>query len=509
VTQFAISTEIIDPYTLAQAMQHPVAGACVTFEGRVRDHNDGYGVQSLSYQVFHALAVKEGQKILTEAKEKFALIDAQAVHREGDLAIGACAVWVGVLAPHRTEAFAACRYIIDAIKHRLPIWKKEFYTDGRVEWVNCQHHDHTHDHSCSLNEQELYVRQTRLPEIGAEGQARLKAARVLVVGAGGLGSAALSVLAAAGIGVIGIVEHDRLEASNLHRQMLYSAEDVGKSKVGLAAVRLHALNPFVKIELHAVRATAENVQSLFASYDLVLDCTDNFTTKYLLNDAAILFSKPVIHASLHRFEGQMLMVDPSGEGCLRCFWPEPPAAGLVGDCAEIGVLGSIPAIFGALQAHQAIQHFLGLNKAAAETLFLFDVRSLTSRHIKRHRRDDCPLCGDKPSITQVSDFALSPYEITVQSDDTRDNLLRRYQWVDVREEEERYALPLPEAEHLPFSGLEDAPFSWPLDAPLLIICARGQRSRIAAQKLRAKGYMAYSLKDGIGQLPSSSMKRAG
>jgi adenylyltransferase/sulfurtransferase len=503
---FGISNRPIDPQALTQAMQDKSAGACVSFEGRVRDHNDGRAVKWLSYEVFHALAVSEGKKILSEAKNKFGIIAAEAIHGEGDLNIHDCAVWVGVLSAHRAEAFEACRYIINQIKYRLPIWKKEFYVDGSAEWVNCQHHDHHHS-EIKLSEKDFYLRQTLLPEISTTGQAKLKAARVLVVGSGGLGSSALHVLAASGIGEIGIIEHDQLDISNLHRQTLYSAADIGKPKAELAAARLKALNPFITVTAMTEKATAKNIPELFVYYDLVLDCTDNFKTKYLLNDAAFLYGKPVIQASLYRFEGQLLTIDPKNNaGCLRCLWPEPPQVGLVGDCAEIGVIGSVPALFGTLQANQAIKHILGLG-ANARDLFTFDILSLTSRRIVRHRRNDCALCGNKPSITKIiSDV----FEVSARASETRDALLNNYHWIDVREKHERDTMPLPEADHHPLSSFSTNQFAYALDKPLLIICAKGHRSANVTKKLRAAGWKnAFSLSGGIGQLPPAAIARAG
>ena len=227
---FNISDQIIDIAELTSALSDRTAGALSTFEGRVRDHNDGRSVTGLDYEVFAPLALSEGARILDEAVERFGIHAAHAVHRHGTLTIGDCAVWVGVTAAHRDDAFRACRYIIDALKHRLPIWKKEHYADGTAEWVNCQHAaapDHTHhrhEQPPALAEADFYARQIRLPEIGAAGQAKLKAARVLIVGAGGLGSPAGLMLAAAGVGTIGIAEFDSLEASNLHRAgVLYEA----------------------------------------------------------------------------------------------------------------------------------------------------------------------------------------------------------------------------------------------------------------------------------------------
>ena len=494
---FLVSADKLDRTALAAAMQDDSAGAFVCFEGWVRDNNEGHAVTALEYEVFRDLAVTEGGKIIGEAIGTFGLTDARAVHREGPLEIGDCAIWIGVTARHRGAAFDACRYIIDEIKHRLPVWKKEHYEGLDPQWVNCQHHHH-HAPQPDIAAEEYYARQMRLPEIGAQGQARLRDARVLIVGVGGLGSAATVALAGAGIGTIGLADHDTLAVSNLHRQMIYDAADAGKPKAGLAAARLRALNPLIALEVHAEKVTADNVRDLFAPYDLVLDCTDNFTAKYLLNDAAILYGRPVIQASIYRFEGQLLTIDPSkDDGCLRCLFPEPPAPGMVGDCAEVGVLGTVPMLFGTLQANEAIKHLLGLETSA--DLTTFDLLSLTSQRIARRRRADCALCGAHPSITGPS----PAIDVVVRPQDTLADLRDRYVFVDVREDWEVAARPVEDALHMPMSAFDTACLRDAGDKPLLLICAKGVRSLAAAEYLRREGWgRAYNLAGGMDSLPS-------
>lgn len=512
--KFEISATPLDVPALAASLTDRSAGAFASFEGWVRDHNEGQTVDGLDYEVFETLAVSEGETILAEAREKYGVNGIRAVHRHGSLKLGDCAVWVGVVSAHRDEAFRACRYVIDQVKHRLPIWKKEHYVDGTAEWVNCRHaghapdadgHDHGHRHGAgapapSVTEAEFYARQIRLPEIGDAGQAKLKAARILIVGAGGLGAPAAQMLAAAGIGTIGIAEFDRLEASNLHRQILYAAADVGQPKAELAARRLRAANPFVTINVHAERMTAATLPALLAGYDLVLDCTDNFPTKYLLGDAAILFGKPVIQASIHRFEGQMMTIDPvSDGGCLRCLWPEPPDPGTVGNCAEVGVLGIVPGLFGTMQAAEALKLILGLPGTLERHLLIMDALSAESRRIARRKDPSCPLCGDEPTITVLADRSRAEYELH-PADLSRD-ALATYRVVDLREADERAELPIPAAQHAPFSAFDPQNPPFGTEKPVLLVCARGGRSNDAAERLRGQGWQdVFSLIGGAASL---------
>lgn len=496
---FSISSKSIDSAALSSALQNDAAGGFVSFEGWVRNHNEGLAVDALEYEIFHDLALSEGEKLLHEAIEKFNLIDAKSVHREGLLKIGDCAVWIGVSARHRGEAFAACRYIIDEMKHRLPVWKKEFYEGQEPQWVNCQHH-HTHAPSPNITEEEFYSRQTRLSQIGAEGQNKLKEAKILVVGVGGLGSASALALAGAGIGTIGLADYDILSASNLHRQIIYNAADIGKPKADLAAARLKELNPFIHINIHPDKVTTGNVEDLFSIYDLILDCTDNFKAKYLLNDAAILCSKPVIQASIYQFEGQLLTIDANDDaGCLRCLFPEPPMPGTVGDCATVGVLGSVPMTFGALQANEAIKKILGIEPSPH--LLIFDLLTMQSQKLGRTRSQNCAICGDKRSLQSLP----IELELTIQNSDTEESLRQKFLFVDVRENWEVEINPLSDAVHLPTSAFNIELLDAAKEKPLLVICAHGVRSQSAAEYLRQAGWQnAYSLAGGISKLPNKA-----
>ena len=269
---FSFSSNTLRPESCREALCDPAAGGYASFEGWVRDHNDGRRVRRLEYEAFEALAIKEGSRIVQQAIEKFGVSRAACVHRVGDLAVGELAVWVGVSAAHRQEAFAACRYIIDEVKHRVPIWKKEHYEDGDSGWVNCERCaevavDHVHDggmpHAHDEHQDTAttgfahdYSRQVALPEVGQAGQQRIRNASVLVIGAGGLGVPALQYLAAAGVGRIGILDGDVVEASNLHRQPLYGVADIGRPKAVAAADRLRSLNRDVRCDAIVSDATA-------------------------------------------------------------------------------------------------------------------------------------------------------------------------------------------------------------------------------------------------------------
>lgn len=249
-----------------------------------------------------------------------------------------------------------------------------------------------------------YSRHLILPEFGARGQKQLKAARVLVVGAGGLGSPAALYLAAAGVGTLGLIDFDRVDLSNLQRQVLHSTHDVGRLKVDSARDRLGALNPAITLRTHAEALTRDNALALFADYDLVLDGTDTFATRYLINDACVLTGRPNISGSVFRFEGQLSTFCVKGKPCYRCLFPEPPPPGLVPACGEGGVLGVVPGIIGTLQATEALKLLTGLPDTLAGTLLSFDALAMRLQHFKISRRTDCPVCGDAPTITSLIDY---------------------------------------------------------------------------------------------------------
>lgn len=483
---FTLTGQPIDAKALAATMADAGAGAYVSFEGWVRDVHEGEAVTSLEYDVFAELAVSEGTRILQDAIKTFGLTGARAVHRSGSLGVGECAVWVGVTARHRAAAFDACRHIMDTIKENLPIWKKEYVPGKDAHWVNCRP-----ALAPKVTPDTLYDRQMRLPEIGKHGQLKLSQARVLVVGLGGLGCAAATALAAAGIGTLGLAEHDTLSADNLHRQTLYSANDIGRPKLELAAARLAALNPLAGIVRHPGKVTGDNAAALFGAYDIVLDCTDNFTAKYLLSDTAMHTGTPLVQASIYRFEGQLMTIDPADDaGCLRCIFPQPPSPGTVGDCAQTGVLGTVPIVFGTLQANEAIKRILGME--TQKTLTLFDLRSLASRSIVRGKSAACPACAGHAAAPQPS------LEITPQS-------VEGYTLVDVREADELIAQPLQGAVHVPMSRFDVTRI--PSGGRILVVCAHGVRSLVATEYLRANGFdEVYSLAGGIENMPPERLE---
>jgi adenylyltransferase/sulfurtransferase len=249
-----------------------------------------------------------------------------------------------------------------------------------------------------------YARHLIMPEVGREGQERLKAARILLVGAGGLGSPAALYLAAAGIGKLGLVDFDTVDESNLQRQILYGEADVGRSKLRAASDRLADVNPHIEIVSHEHRLDSSNALELFADYDVVVDGTDNFPTRYLVNDACVLAGKPNVYGSIFRFEGQVSVFWGAKGPCYRCLFPEPPPPGSVPSCAEGGVLGVLPGIIGSLQANEAIKLALGAGEPLIGRLVLFDAMGLKFRELKLKKSPDCPVCSESPSLTELIDY---------------------------------------------------------------------------------------------------------
>jgi sulfur-carrier protein adenylyltransferase/sulfurtransferase len=512
VNRFRFTPERIDAAVLRAQLADPTCGGYASFEGLVRNHNEGQQVRHLEYEAFEPLAVKEGERIIAEAIDKYAVEHAACVHRVGDLAIGEMAVWVGVSARHRGEAFLACRYIIDEVKHRVPIWKKEHYVSGDSGWVNCERcaapsaHDHErehghdahHDHHHVSSAVPDYSRQMALKEVGAAGQAKLRASRVLVVGCGGLGVPIISYLSGAGIGRLGLVDSDRLEPSNLHRQTLYSLAEVGKLKAELAADRVRALNPDVDAQPHVLRLNAQNARELLAQYDLVIDCTDNFTTKFMLNDVCVQLRKPVIFSSVYQYEGQLQVVRPDRDGaCLRCVWPQAARDGIVGNCSEAGVLGPVPGVFGTLQALEALKILLGLPGQLTEELLLMDLLTMSISRVKTRLAKDHPQHASTKS-TEPAQEEPAELEFETLAEAIRDG----FQIVDIREPEEVEQIPTPAAaaEHVPMAELLHG-HDFKASDKCLLVCASGRRSLAAAQELRSRGMKGvYSLRGGIQAL---------
>ncbi|HNP36643.1 MAG TPA: molybdopterin-synthase adenylyltransferase MoeB [Woeseiaceae bacterium] len=249
-----------------------------------------------------------------------------------------------------------------------------------------------------------YSRHLVMPEVGIEGQQQLKDARVLCIGAGGLGSPLGLYLAAAGVGTLGLVDFDVVDITNIQRQILYATADVGRPKIEAATERLRALNPDIRIVPHTLRLDSENIMALIADYDIVVDGTDNFPTRYLVNDACVLAGKPNVHGSIFRFEGQVSVFDARRGPCYRCLFPDPPPAGAVPSCAEGGVLGVLPGIIGSLQTLETIKLILGKGEPLIGQLVLFDALAFEFRKLKLNKAPDCPVCGTNPSIHELIDY---------------------------------------------------------------------------------------------------------
>lgn len=334
---------------------------------------------------------------------------------------------------------------------------------------------------------EYYLRQMCLPEVGESGQRKLGKAKCLVVGAGGLGCPVLSYLTAAGVGTIGICDFDRVEITNLHRQVLYTVEDIGEPKAEVAARKLSRANPYVEFLSYPTKATV----LLCQAYDLVLDCTDNFQTKFFLNDCAYLHQIPLIRAAIYRFEGQMQFYLPKrDDACLRCLWKEVPEEGCVGSCTEVGVLGPLPGFFGTLQAMEAIKFFLGM--PLLSSLLLYDLISHEQKKISLLKNPHCPLCGNNPSIHHAG----SSWEVHV-----REINLKEYILVDIREQKElqQQSLTNWEFQHIPLSTFDENRICE--QKPYLFFCQKGRRSYNLVHSLRKKGFEnVFSLMGGIDQL---------
>lgn len=258
----------------------------------------------------------------------------------------------------------------------------------------------------SLNEEKIerYSRQILLPQVGGKGQEKLLAARVLVIGAGGLGSPVASYLARAGVGTLGIVDSDGVELSNLHRQILYSSDDIGKKKAIAAQNRLQKVNPDVRVIPYVLRLTSENIMEVIKEYDIVVDGTDNFPTRYLVNDACILAKKILVFGAFFRYEGQAMVIKPGEGPCIRCMFPEPPPPGLVPSCQEAGVLGALAGVIGLIQATETLKLILGIGEPLIGKLILFDALEMDLMKVNVRKDKNCPICGEEPTIRELIDY---------------------------------------------------------------------------------------------------------
>ena len=360
----------------------------------------------------------------------------------------------------------------------------------------------------SADERARYARHLALPEIGAEGQEKLKSARVLVIGAGGLGSPSALYLAAAGIGTLGLVDCDRVDLSNLQRQVLFDNADLARPKATAARERLLALNPGIKVIAHEVELRAANVREILGAYDVILDGTDRLPTRYLVNDACVLLGKPLVTAAIHRFEGQAMTYVPGRGPCYRCLFPATPAA-LVPSCAEAGVLGVLPGVLGAIQATEAIKLVVGRGEPLVGRLLTYDALELRFQEFRFVRRPDCAVCGERPTITELRDDPeacmtealqslrrLGPTELQMLLADPEagGTLLL----VDVREPREFAAGHLPGAINMPMSGLDRRLTELAAGSTAVFMCRSGGRSlRACGAALRAGAVTPVQLEGGL------------
>jgi adenylyltransferase/sulfurtransferase len=374
----------------------------------------------------------------------------------------------------------------------------------------------------ALSREEIYrySRHLILPELAMDGQRRLKAGRVLLVGTGGLGSPAALYLAAAGVGTLGLVDHDTVDETNLQRQILHGTAAVGRSKLDSACDRIRDLNPHVDLVRHDARLSSANALDIIAQYDLVLDGTDNFPTRYLINDACVLLGKPDVFGSIFRFEGQLTVFRPGDGPCYRCLFPEPPPPELVPSCAEGGVIGVLPGIVGTLQALEAIKLLTGIGRPSTGRLLVFDALRLQFREMQIRRDPACPACGDAPRIRELVDYddlerrlppvtcgvypaqpasdgvpELGPSELKARLD--RGDAISI---LDVREPHEWEIVNLQAlgARPIPLTSLAERLHEVPLDGDVVVVCKVGARSAQAAAQLREAGFeRVWNLRGGI------------
>jgi sulfur-carrier protein adenylyltransferase/sulfurtransferase len=352
----------------------------------------------------------------------------------------------------------------------------------------------------SRNEIKRYGRHLLMPEVGLEGQRKLKASSVLLIGAGGLGSPAALYLAAAGVGKIGVVDFDVVDESNLQRQILHGTADIGRSKLQSASDRIHAINPHVEVGMHEVLLSSANALEIFRPYDVIVDGTDNFPTRYLVNDACVLLHKPNVYGSIFRFEGQASVFFAEKGPCYRCLYSEPPPPGLVPSCAEGGVFGVLPGIIGTAQALETIKLLLGIGDPLIGRLLLFDALKMEFRELKLRKNPECPVCGTHPTIHELIDYqafcgiapavsseAQRELEITVE--ELRDRLARHDDIVllDVREPHE-YEIANLGGKLIPLNDLAGRVSELDSSNEIVVYCASGIRSGKAVRFLTEVGF---------------------
>ena len=356
----------------------------------------------------------------------------------------------------------------------------------------------------TVDEVRRYSRHLIIPDLAMAGQQRLMNAKVLCVGAGGLGSPALMYLAAAGVGTIGIVEFDTVDESNLQRQIIHGQSDIGKSKALSAKEKIAEINPFVNVITHELRLDISNVMEIFSQYDIIVDGTDNFATRYLVNDACVLWKKPYVWGSIYRFDGQASVFWAEYGPCYRCLYPEPPPPGMVPSCAEGGVLGVLCASIGSIQTTEAIKVITGIGEPLIGSLMIYDALEMSYRKIKVRKDPNCPLCGDNPTqtallpdyeafcgvLTDAAEVAVKDSTISVTTLKEKMDSQEKFFLVDVREPSEWDIVKIPGATLIPKQGFIDgsALATLPQDRPIILHCKSGVRSAECLAVLKNAGF---------------------
>ena len=356
----------------------------------------------------------------------------------------------------------------------------------------------------SVDEVRRYSRHLIIPDVAMAGQQRMMNAKVLCVGAGGLGSPALMYLAAAGIGTLGIVEFDTVDESNLQRQIIHGQSDIGKSKAQSAKEKIAEINPFVNVILHETRLDNSNVMEIFSQYDIIVDGTDNFATRYLVNDACVLLKKPYVWGSIYRFDGQASVFWAEYGPCYRCLYPEPPPPGMVPSCAEGGVLGVLCATIGSIQTTEAIKVLTGVGEPLIGSLMVYDALDMTFRKIKVRKDPHCPLCSENPRqtallpdyeafcgvLSEAAAEASTGSTITVQELKAKIDALEDYYLIDVREPSEFDIVRIPTSHLIPKQGFIDGSVlaTLPQDKPIILHCKSGVRSAECLAILKSAGF---------------------
>jgi sulfur-carrier protein adenylyltransferase/sulfurtransferase len=360
-----------------------------------------------------------------------------------------------------------------------------------------------------LSREELvrYSRQLVLPEIGTEGQSRLKRGRVLCVGTGGLGSPAAIYLAASGVGTVGLADFDRVDLTNLHRQILHGTADVGRSKLESARDRLRQVNDQIEIVLHDGRLDSTNAMEVLSGYDVIVDGSDNFATRYLVSDACVLLGRPDVYGSVFRFEGQASVLATGDGPCYRCLYPEPPSPGTIPNCEDAGVLGVLPGLVGTIQATEALKILLGRESSLAGRLLLVDALRMDFRSVKVAKDAQCPACSEEATLRELIDYDIfcggepmehldGRTELSVAELKERIDQGDTLEIVDVREPYEAKIANIPGSKLIPLGEIRERLDELPADREIVVFCRTGKRSDMAARFLRDKGFRALNLEGG-------------